>query len=245
MTPPRLVLDFDGVVCDALSECALVTWLGVHPPHPASAVSSHAGAMPRGFTQRFRVVRNYARTLEHFLVAHRPGAAHIRTRARFEMIFACLAPSFTAAFSSAATSARRRCRTEEPRYWLDLHVFYPGITDLLREHAGAIAVVTAKDEPSVRAILTRHGLGHTVGDVIGECRDKAGAVRAICRRHDTDPRSVLFLDDNVGNVRQVAQSGADARWAAWGYHTREDVDDLARLRIPRVELADLPTLIPA
>ena len=74
MGGPLLVLDFDGVVCDALVECALVTWLGVHPPDPRRPVSAHAAAMPRSFVERFGLVRAYSRILDHFLVVHRPAA---------------------------------------------------------------------------------------------------------------------------------------------------------------------------
>lgn len=242
MGAPRLVLDFDGVICDALAECALVTWLGVHLPAPTSAVSSYMAALPRGFTDRFRRVRAYARTLDHFLVAHRPSAARIRTRSRFEMLFNCFAPPYVAAFAAAATAARTRCRSEEERYWLGLHALYPGLPEVLRQNAGAVTIVTAKDDRSVRTILAHHGLGDTVGDVVGECRDKAAALAELCRRHRVRPAAVTFVDDSVANVRAVASTGADCRWASWGYHTAEDLQDVTRLRIRRLELRELPSV---
>jgi phosphoglycolate phosphatase-like HAD superfamily hydrolase len=238
----RLILDFDGVICDAMEECALVTWLGVHAASPRAPVSSYLTAMPRGFVDRFRTVRDYARLLDHFLVAHRPAAASIRTQARFDAIFACIAREYVREFTRSATATRARCRAEEPRFWLDLHAFYPGITELLREHAGQIAIVTAKDEDSVRTILGWHGLADTVTEVIGACSRKAEAVQDLCQRHGTAPPAVTFIDDNLANARQVAATGARSYWAMWGYHTGDDAAAAEAAGISRLELADLSAL---
>jgi HAD superfamily hydrolase (TIGR01509 family) len=245
MPAPKLIMDFDGVVCDALEECALVTWLGAHPPSQVSPVSSYLTAMPRGFVQRFRNIRGFARLLEHFLVAHRPAAAHIRTRARFDTVFRCIATEYVREFTRTANAARARCRTEEPAFWLGLHTLYPGIPQLLQDMAGEVAVVTAKDEQSVRAILERHGLAHTVAEIIGECRQKADAVRELCARHGATPDSVTFVDDNLANAAAVAATGASAYWAMWGYHTSDDLAEAGRTGVRRLELAELAALLPA
>jgi phosphoglycolate phosphatase-like HAD superfamily hydrolase len=242
MTAPRLVLDFDGVVVDALAECALVTWLGVHPPAPAVPVSAHMSAMPAGFLRRFAKVRDYSRTLHHFLVAHRPAADRVGTQAEFDRIYATLAPDVVRAFVARASAARQRCRTEEPGYWLDLHTLYPGLAGLLDRHAGAVAVITAKDAESVRTILRRRGLAHTVGEVIGECSRKDDAIRDLAARHGRTPEDLTFIDDNLTNVRRVAATGATTRWATWGYHTPSDAATAAAAGVRPVTLAEVPGL---
>lgn len=242
MRTPSLVLDFDGVIADALEECALVTWLGAHPPARERAISSYLPVMPAGFRQRFRLVRDYSRILAHFVVAHRPVAAHITTRTRFETVFGAISADYVRGFSALATSARTRCRTEEPQRWLGLHTLYPGVADVLRAHSGAIAVVTAKDEASVRAILEHHGLGQTVGQVFGECSRKPDAVRELAARHGIGTDRLTFVDDNLGNVLQVAQTGARGLWAMWGYSTPEDHLRARNERVERLGLADLGRL---
>lgn len=242
MPAPRLIVDFDGVICDALVECALVTWLGVYPPAPDRPVSSYLDAIPDGFTRRFAKVRDYSRSLDHFLVSHRAAAGNIGSRADFDRIFGAIAPVTVNSFVAGANAARRRCRTEEAPFWLDLHTLYPGVRDLLGRHAGAVAVVTAKDAASVWTILERHGLAHTVLEVIGECRQKDRAVVELCGRRGTSPGKVVFIDDNLGNVLTVAGTGATVRWAAWGYHTPEDRAAAARLNGRRLDLSELPAL---
>ena len=241
----KIILDFDGVVCDGTEECALITWLGVHPPSPRTPISSHLIAIPRGFLERFRKIRAYSRVLDHFIVAHRPIAAHIQTRSRFDTVFRCIAADYVRDFVKTATAARTRCRNEEASFWLDLHTLYPGIAELLQDRSGDVIVVTAKDEDSVRTILNRHGIEHTVAEVIGECSQKDQAVRELCARHGISPNTVTFVDDNLTNVLRVATTGANTYWAMWGFHTAEDLAEAERVAVARLRLDDLPTLAAA
>jgi phosphoglycolate phosphatase-like HAD superfamily hydrolase len=242
MSAPRLIVDFDGVVCDALVECALVTWLGLYPPSPKTPVSAYLPAMPDGFRSRFAKVRDYSRTLHHFVVAHRAAAGNVTSQAEFDRIYGALTPATVASFVAAATAARQRCRVEESAFWLDLHTLYPGIREVLERHAGTIAVITAKDAESVWTILRRQGLSDAVGHVIGECARKADAVRELCGRYRVRSSEVTFIDDNLTNVQHVASTGAQVYWATWGYHTPEDIAAARRLRVHRLSLADLNQL---
>jgi phosphoglycolate phosphatase-like HAD superfamily hydrolase len=240
MAAPALLLDLDGVIVDALQECALVTWLGAHPPRPDTPVSAHVA--PPGFTEHFARIRGYARTLGHFLVAHRSDPGRIRTRADFDRAYAAIPDDDVAAFVTAATAARARCRTEEPVWWLDRHTLYPGLAGLLHRHAGTVAVITAKDAGSAWAILRRHGLAGTVTEVVGECTGKDRAIAELCRGHGGTSDTITFLDDNLTNVQQVLATGADARWATWGYHTPEDAAVAAAAGIRTIDLAGAAAL---
>jgi phosphoglycolate phosphatase-like HAD superfamily hydrolase len=255
-----LVIDFDGVVCDALVECALVTWLG--DPGSLGARRNGAGAgsagrrapdrwrpgstqarrLPRPFLGRFRTVRDYSRTLDHFVVAHLPYADWLRGQCEFDRIFGSLPPDYVGEFTEAASTARRRIRTDEPDFWLGLHTVYPGVGGLLERHAPTTAIVTAKDEASVWDILRWHGLDHTVSQVIGECGRKDEAVRDLCLRRGVEPRGVAFIDDNLTNVRRVATVGVNALWAGWGYHTPDDLGVADRHDIAPLALTALPGL---
>src|SRR5690606_28370687 len=71
---PMLILDFDGVVCDAFEECAVVTWYATEDPETTAAkpVAELVSDLPASFLTRFRTVRKYSRLLHHFMVAHDP-----------------------------------------------------------------------------------------------------------------------------------------------------------------------------
>jgi HAD superfamily hydrolase (TIGR01509 family) len=230
------------VICDALTECALVTWLGVHPPSPKTPVSAYTPAMPRGFLERFRTIRDYARTLDHFVTAHRPMAAYLTSQAGFDRLYGSIANVFVADFTAAASAARARCREEEPEFWTGLHTLYPGVERLLRRHAGKVCIVTAKDEESVWRILRHHRVDDTVLEIVGECSRKAEAVRALAARHGVSTAECTFVDDNLTNAIQVAATGARALWATWGYHTPEHAEQAASAGLPRLNLPGLADL---
>ncbi|ARQ67546.1 HAD family hydrolase [Streptomyces marincola] len=243
-----LALDFDGVIADALDECALVTLLGARPLDRSvpgrEQIASMRAREGGAYLARFRHVRDYSRLLDHFVVAHLPEGGRVADQAAFDALFRTLPAGHVRDFTARATAAREWFRTREPAFWLDLHTLYPGVPELLRRHRGSVVVVTAKDEGSVRAILRRHGLEDTVREVFGECARKADAVRDVAGRWGVSPADVTFVDDNLANVRAVAATGADARWARWGYQTPEHRAEAERYAVPSLELADLAALAP-
>jgi len=243
-TVPRMVLDFDGVICDPANECRLVTWLAAHPPDPSLPISSYLVAVERGFAARFMHIRGYARLLEHFVVAHHPGAEAVSSRAEFTALFGSIPGDEVAAFVEAAGAVRRRFRTEETFGWAALHPLYRGVAKLFRDHPGVIAVASARDSASVYTILDYRGLGGTVAEVAGECRSKADAVLDLCARYGLDPGEITFVDDNLENVTAVAAAGASAYWAMWGHHVPEDLAVARQAGVRRLELDELPQIIP-
>jgi len=101
-----LILDFDGVVCDALDECALVTWLGKPGNEPEATGQASLKRLPPEFRSVFRHVRDYARLLDHFMVAHLPGASTVRSQAEFDALFASIPADEVATFVRRASAAR-------------------------------------------------------------------------------------------------------------------------------------------
>lgn len=238
-----LVVDFDGVVCDALEECALVTWLGVHGVDPDLPVSAYRRAVSPTFSEKFATVRNFSRTLDHFAVAHSGHIGPPRSRIEFDQRFDALSGDFLAAFVRRANMARNRCREEEPRFWLGMHSIYPGISDLLRRHTGRVHVITAKDAASVRSILRANGLGAAVSEIYGEVSAKDEVMLALCAEHKVEVTDTVFIDDNLTNVERVAAVGAQSHWAKWGYHTPEDIRKADGSEVRRLNLSDLPGIM--
>lgn len=239
-----LLLDFDGVVADAFDECAVVAWLGMGPDERGGAAEEILGRVPPAFIERFRVVRPYCRTIGHFITAHLAGAESIADQAAFDRRFAEVGEARAAAFAERATKARDELRERDPAAWIAMHTVYPGIAELIRG-SGPVSIVTAKDEPSVRAILAGHGLDGDVRAVAGECRDKAREVERLCTEAGADVAAAVFIDDNLDNVLHVRSTGARSLWARWGYATPDQRERAASLGVDAVDLADLPGLAAA
>ncbi|MEE4490796.1 HAD family hydrolase [Streptomyces sp. BE230] len=240
-----LILDFDGVIADAFTECAVVTY---YADHAADAVAEKpltelAAAMPAGFVRRFRTVRGYARLLDDFMVARDPSAESIRSLREYEDLHARIPPVKLAGLTKGATAVRAALRARQRDAWLDMHTLYPGISDLLRRHQGrGTSIVTAKDEQSVWDILGHHQLETTVTQVIGECSDKRTAVAQLALADGLPASAVTFVDDHITNALAVRDTGANSLWAWWGYHTAEHIERAVTRKQRRVYLPELAGL---
>ncbi|TDC72165.1 HAD family hydrolase [Streptomyces hainanensis] len=240
-----LVLDFDGVIADAFTECALVTYYADHDPERVAAkpIRELADAVPAGFLDRFRVVRGYARLLGDFMVARAPAAEGIGTVADYGALLSGIPPKQLAALTAGATAVRGALRGAQRGAWLDMHTLYPGVHELLHRHRGrGTSIVTAKDADSVWEILGHYGLENTVVEVIGECSDKRTAVLDLAGGDGLPARAVTFIDDHITNALAVRDTGATSLWAWWGYHTDEHIERAIARRQRRIYLPELATL---
>lgn len=227
-----LVLDFDGVVADAFDECALITWLGERP-------GSAEDQPPEAFVKRFRHIRPFSRTLDHFIMGHVEGAEAVSDQAGFESLFKGLEPGRVARFTAAANAARTRLREDTPEVWASMHTVFEPVAELIRRTEADVAIVTAKDAASVRAILAPNGLAEHVAAIVDECSDKAAAVVDLCEERGIRSEDAVFIDDNLDNVLHVGTTGARIFWAAWGYSTPDQRERAALSEVARIDLTDL------
>ena len=222
-----LALDFDGVLCDALTECAAVTWHAVHSPSgtepPTLAVA--VATMPEAFLVTFASIRPMARTLADFMVAHVVPAGQSVDRRQFDHYRDLAGPEVLAAQAESGERIRSHWRETEPEQWLALHTVYAEVATHLRSTRQPVAIVSAKDAASIWAILTHHRLSGSVGTVYGSCVDKTPVLATLrAAQAGSDANPLLFVDDNLDHALAAAQlPGVESRWAMWGYHTAEDL----------------------
>jgi phosphoglycolate phosphatase-like HAD superfamily hydrolase len=235
-----LALDFDGVVCDALLECAAVTWHAVKTPEPeAPDLATAVAVIPPEFMETFASVRPLSRTLEDFMVAHAVDPGELVDGTAFAAHRDRLGAGWLTQRSMAGERLRARWREHEPELWLDQHSVFAEVATFLQRGAHDVAIVSAKDAESVWAILHRHDLAAHVRTVIGSCGDKRPALSAL--RDDHGP--LVFVDDNLGHVTAAgALTGVEARWATWGYHTPADVEAAPALGVRPLALHQLDQL---
>ncbi|HSF01585.1 MAG TPA: hypothetical protein VLA62_01155, partial [Solirubrobacterales bacterium] len=108
--------------------------------------------------------------------------------------------------------------------WLALLAPYPTFLEVLRRRAGAVelAIATAKDARSVRALLVHYGIAPLFGP--GRILDKETGVskRAhlehLQRTLGVAFEEITFLEDKVNHLESVAPLGVRGALAAWGYN---------------------------
>ncbi|GAA3621518.1 HAD family hydrolase [Microlunatus ginsengisoli] len=244
--PPvrAIALDFDGVICDGSTECAVTTW---NAWTGRSVPAGPAGAVPASFLDRFLSLRGYARQLGHFVVPLLGPSAPIDDQAAFDACFAAIPAERVDRFVAAAERYRATARRLDPQRWLAQHRVHAPALETLRALPLSY-VVTAKDVQSVIEILAAYGLELEPDRIYGGLRDKLDALADVARRSALPAEAVLFVDDSVANVVAARAAGFDARWATWGFHTPDQLRTADALGLPRLALADLDDelgLVPA
>lgn len=234
-----LILDFDGVVADALTECAGVTWYagrlqrGAYVPRLPGALE----AVPAGFIRTFGQVRPHCRTLDDFMLTNFVAE---KGRDVEKTVFEDLRLRYKEELQSQAALAedvRAAWRQKDHRAWLDLHDIYPGLARLILESGQEIAIVSAKDSASIREILRHHGLDQGVSAIRGSCKDKAKEISELLEQ--SGEGRATFIDDSIANILAMRDLPVTALWAAWGYHTRADIDLAVENGVRMLHLSDL------
>lgn len=238
-----LLLDFDGVIADSVTECMAVTWYAGVGPTSDEALAEQFAAIPSTFVERFHALRPYGRTLDDFLVAKRaPADAVVSSQSDFDVLKNAIPSDEQVAFTQIATALRAHWRNTQRAQWLDTHTVFDGIAETLERYAGDVFVITAKDAESSVEILEHFSLAKFVAAVVGEVSDKALAARCLCLGRGVDPGAALFVDDNLTNVSQVQAAGVPSRWATWGWTAPHHRERARELNVVPLSLADLPAI---
>jgi phosphoglycolate phosphatase-like HAD superfamily hydrolase len=219
-----LVLDFDGLLCDALYESILSVWNGHYEKSLDKFGKAGLEAIPAQFITHFKLCRGYARHLGHFFVSLLDPRPLVRSQQEFERIYRSIPPDDIRRFTEKVSRYRNRVREEKRQVWLSYHHLYPGMADFLTSpFLPPIYIVTAKDADSVAAILAFAGVGHAIeySHIFGEQQEKVRALQIIQQRENAEAADILFFDDSLPNVMEARRAGYNASWAIWGYNVLE------------------------
>ncbi len=218
-----LALDFDGVICDSAREAFVV------------AVRTYRRVLSPGFARNELDEECFAEFVALMPLGNRAEDFAIALSAierRRELADQAAYDAFRAELDARALRTFHKQFYRERRAWSERDVAnwhahmrpYPGICELLRRRAGdtALAIATAKDRRSVRALLVEYGVAdlfpeHAVLDKETSA-SKREHVRLVAERVGTDASEVTFVDDKVNHLEDVAGIGARCVLAAWGYN---------------------------
>lgn len=263
MKAPRLLaLDFDGVVSDSAPESfvvALRTCCALpDAPLPAAAQTLDPERCPRleevlacPVYPPFLDVMPLGNRAEDFgvVLGALAEGAPLESQADYDAQLARHDPAWRDTFHARFYQERARLRDQDPAGWLALMASYSDFLALLRRRAGEVqfSIATAKDGVSVRALLEAYGAldlfppALVVDKEAG--RSKVAHLSVLAERTGCAFSEILFFDDKVNHLDEVAELGVSCALAAWGYNGPRE-EELARARGHRVcNLSDVEAQI--
>jgi phosphoglycolate phosphatase-like HAD superfamily hydrolase len=232
-----LALDFDGVISDSAPEAfvvALRTLVELRPGSPLAAAAAEPSDHP-GVYRQFLALMPLGNRAEDYAVALEAiaSAVPIESQDDYDRLFAAQDPELLERFHRRFYEVRRAWAERDPGSWREAMAPYPGFLELLRRRAGdaELAIATAKDRATVRALLEAYG----VDDLFPEekvldkeaGRSKRAHLEQLSLRLGLPLPDLTFVDDKVNHLQSVAPLGVRCALATWGYNGPRE-RDLAR-----------------
>ena len=218
-----LVLDFDGVLADSAPECfevALRTYADLVPG--ARLREREQGALFRGFLE-LMPLGNRAEDFGVALAALDQGA-WLPDQAAYDSYVRARPAEWLGEFHRRFYQHRGAFAAADPAGWRALNAPYGGFLALLERHAGRVrlALATAKDRASVRALLTDWGAAHLCPEELVLDKE-VGESKVAHLEHARDRlglpfAEITFVDDKVNHLDAVSPLGVRCGLAAWGYN---------------------------
>jgi len=228
-SPQLLALDFDGVICDGMEEY-FQTSLRVYEQIWCDRDRSTL----KGFAADFAQLRPLIESgwemplLLRSLVLKIPVADirqnwaqvcdDLRQRENLD-------PSF---LTQTLDRIRDQAIATDLASWLQLHRFYPGIIERLRQLQASstlVYIVTTKEGRFVRQLLSEQGVELSERQIIGKeiAQPKYETLGQLIESHRLAPGQVWFVEDLLKTLEKVHKqpklSGIGLFLADWGYNT--------------------------
>lgn len=253
--PALLALDFDGVIADSAPESfavALSTYRRLRPgsfaapdPAPAALAGAPESGDPlyREFLRRMPL-GNRAEDYAVVLASLERGLG-LADQAAYDAFKASLGCAWLDAFHEAFYRQRRDFADRDRAAWLAAMPPYDGLPQILRRAARRrrLAIATAKDGETVAALLRHYGIDDLFAPELvvdkQAGRSKREHLRLLCARSGIDPRGILFVDDKLNHLEEVAGLGVRCALAGWGYNGERERQRAIALGIPVLEPAAL------
>lgn len=242
-TTPRLplfVFDFDGVVCDSTNECMVTSWNAWERWHGRDGFRTAVAEFTESERASFRNLRPRVRGAGEYYVVRRALAEGIgiRDQGSYDGLIS-LWQEHVGSFARTFFEMRDRFRRDNPGHWIDLHLVYLEVIDvMLRLHRqGRLYIATLKDGESVRLILARHGLSVQDDRLLDESKinSKVQALNMIRERLACEKTDLVFIDDNATHLLEPHASGYPVLLAAWGAAISEYMTLAKQRQIPILE----------
>lgn len=244
-----LAFDFDGVISDSAPEAfavALRTFAALRPDSPlaAQARALDGKAAPAGAA--VRAVPLFAPFLEAMPLGNRAEdyavillaleRAHpLPDQASYDAFRDAIDPAWLARFHERFYAARDALAASDPDGWAALMPPYAALLGVLRRRAGdaTLAIATAKDGRSVRALLARYGVADLFpAELVLDKetgRSKTDHLEALQARTRVPFPEITFVDDKVNHLERAEPLGVRCALAGWGYNGPRE-REIARAR---------------
>jgi len=213
-----IVFDFDGVLCDSIEECMIVSYNAYW--NNESIETENIDILQTKYFHKYRSLVRPAG--EYFILWESYYNNRDFKAASYEDMVEAYSSEISL-FQEKFFNYRKELKNNID-FWLSLHRPYPNALKFLNEQNVYIYILTNKDRDSVEKISTAHGYRKKITEIFSKdiSSDKYLLFNRLIVNHQKINRSshYYFIDDNIENLRDVSR--VDYKYiscllAKWGY----------------------------
>jgi len=234
-----LALDFDGVICNSIDECLLVSYYAYTN---TSDLSFDFSEINSNYKKQFRKYR--------YLV----GPAHqfyylweiiINNNENIPEIFNKINSNkkLEEGFSNKFYTIRKELINDNYQRWIRLNPFYDDLFLILKENIDLndLYIVTSKDLISVNKLLISNSIYIDIEHIFSRelSFSKVKLFKLLNDKYQIPYNNIIFVDDKISHLIEVKSLGVHCYLSMWGYIGPESVEIANYNNISTILLSDL------
>jgi phosphoglycolate phosphatase-like HAD superfamily hydrolase len=219
-TPPLLVLDFDGVICDSVDECFASSWTAYHVLCAGAPAAPPSEAARRGFA----ALRPYVRSGEDFVsiqeIISRGGT--VTGQASFDETARRGGDALRARYRELFYQARADFLRKDRAGWLALNRVYPHVARAFSRllSSAPLYILSTKKPAFISEILSAQSITVDPRRIIwSDAEPKLITVDRL--RSASGAHKALFIEDQVDAIVGNTDPQISVFLATWGYVQKE------------------------
>jgi phosphoglycolate phosphatase-like HAD superfamily hydrolase len=234
-----LAMDFDGVIADSISECAVAGYNGYEAYCGNNIRIKTPEEIKSDELNKFRIMRPYIRSGEDYIyLFHALNDGIIIDSQKdfdeFHIAYFDRKESYYQLFYSA----RQTLMSSNRDNWITLNPLYNGMDEFLQSMQNKIHIVSTKASKYIIEILKSNGVKFNPKRVHEADRgfSKTDIIIRLMREYNLSTSNMIFIDDHFDTLRKIKSTGVRCMFAGWGYNTNKQRSRCHKLSLELVDL---------
>lgn len=234
-----LAMDFDGVIVDSISECAVAGFNGYSEYCDSSEVIIKPENIENDRLNKFCIMRPYIRSGEDYIYLFHAIDESINIDSqedfdKFKIVYLDRKESYYKLFYSA----RQTLMSSNFDNWITLNPLYNEMDVFLHSMHTKIHIVSTKAPKYIIKILKFNGIEFNPKRVheAGRGFSKTDIIVKLIREYNLSTPNMIFIDDHFDTLHKIKSTGVRCMFAGWGYNTNKQRSRCHRLNLELVDL---------
>jgi phosphoglycolate phosphatase-like HAD superfamily hydrolase len=248
MTKKLFITDFDGVLCDSVMECLLVTYNAYNRLHSSSfqrTLSLNTIASYK--RQKFRKLRSYLRGVEGFVPIFMAIERNIpiNNQQDFDRVQEQYKYDLTR-FQEAFYGERDYLQQHEKELWLSLNPLFEGIGEALKQQDSFknVHILTTKRQEDVLKIFQYQGIPFPADHITYmKAAGKIQKLLEILRENNVVMHESVYIEDQIDFLVESKKHQIGSYLVEWGYVSDEQRSLAKQYDIPIIGVDEFRGLL--